>query len=68
MAKKIKEKTIPMTVRLPESMVAKIKDLANLSGVSPSFLLGHIVASGFIIAQGILNTDESERSDNGQLQ
>jgi len=67
MEKQNKEKTIPMTVRLPESMVAKIKVLADLSGVSPAFLLAHIVETGMIIAQGILNT-ENERSDNGQLQ
>ena len=51
----MKEKNVPLTIRLPESRVNLIKDMAKAFGCSPSRLASLMLETGFVIV------DEAEK-------
>ena len=56
----MKEKTLPITIRLPESRVLLIRDMAKAFGVAPSRLASVMLETGFVMVDEVEKKNKSE--------
>lgn len=61
----MEEKKIPLTIRLPESKVNLIKEMASFFKVSPSKLASTMLEAGFVIMDDMKARETKEGQRNG---
>lgn len=57
----MKEKTLPITIRLPESRVFLIRDMAKAFGVTTSKLASVMLETGFVMVDEVEKKNKTER-------
>lgn len=60
----MKEKTIPLTIRLPEKRVALIKEMADTFGVSTNKLASIMLEAGFVLVDELDKVEEETGDEN----
>lgn len=59
----MKEKNVPITIRLPESRVKVIREMALAFGISPSRLASLMLETGFVMVDEVERQNQEAKSE-----